>query len=236
MKAFRIVIVLCIVFAFAIVDAFPQADVYKGGTWTMLPYTDPDGNVWGPYSSTQTLKMVTPTGNILITIVTQLDPSDPRIPENGVYKIPSKALYFVNNVYYETLDGEKIYTSDGKAKSVYHVNGQHEVKFEMDNSNFLLDCSGEYIQGTVVQEYKYWNSNLHMDLYGFFLGVNSGLDYSITGGCNVRIESMGKTITVPLVIKMAGKVVANADLTYYIEIDSNGEITGEQLDYVIRCR
>lgn len=235
MKAFKTVVVLAMVLGFAIFDAFPQADVYKGEKWIMLEYTDPDGNIWGPYESTQTLKVVTPSGNIIITIVTQLDPDDPRIPENGVYKIPSRASYYVNGVHYLTLDGEKIYTSDGKAKSVYHVNGQEEVKFEMENTTFFWECSNEYIQGTIVQEYKYWNCNLQIDMHGFFFGVESGLDYSLTGGCNSRFESAG-TITVPLIMKMAGKVVAYGDLTYYLEIDPSGEITGQQTGYVVRCR
>ena len=172
----------------------------------------------------------------MIKIETQLDPNDPRIPENGVNKIPSVAYYYVNDVYYQTLDGEKLYHSDGKALSVYHVNGQREVNFELETySRFFLDCTSEFIQGSVVQEYIDWNYNVHMDFYGFYLGEVSGLDYSMRGGCNERIESEGKIVTVPLVLKRGDKIVAIGDIKYYIERDSNGEIVGEQIGYDIKC-
>jgi hypothetical protein len=62
----------------------------------MLLYTAPDGTNWGPYYSTETLKVSTPSENLMITTIFQLNMDDPRVPENGVNKIPSIAYYYNN--------------------------------------------------------------------------------------------------------------------------------------------
>ena len=127
MKTIKKIALLFIIIVVAANSANSQADVYRGDLWIMTVYTAPDGGTWGPYYSTETQRVSTPSGNIVITTTFQLDLNDPRVPENGVYKMPSVAHYYNNGEYYETLDGEKLFYADGKTNSVYHVNGQKET-------------------------------------------------------------------------------------------------------------
>jgi hypothetical protein len=225
MKAIKVLFILLVILGSADNCAKAQADVYKGGLWMMTLYTAPDGNTYGPYYSRETLRVSTPSGNIMITTLFLLDIDDPRVPENGVNKIPSIAYYYNKGEYYETLDGEKIITADGMAKSVYHVNGQQEIAVLKDDGCMPLPCTNEIACGSAVKEIKYWNGNFHMNFYGAYIGAISGFHYSISGICNERIQYPGKIINVPLVVKMEGKVILIVYMSWGVNIDSNGEIT-----------
>ena len=218
MKTLKMFIVLCIMLVFNMNEAKPQAIVFKGGTW-----------YWGPYTSTETLRIDAPSGNNLITTIFQLALNDPRVPATGVNKIPVSAQYWDNGELCHTLDGEVIITSDGKAKAVFHVNGQHETIVITDNTcmPFYSFCKNtpETVCGDSAKEIEYWNGNFHMKAYGAFIGQTTGFHYSWTGICNERIEYPGGIIAVPLLVKMENEVIAVIYYYWYVIIDINGEIT-----------
>jgi hypothetical protein len=228
MKTIKRLALLFIICGFAANNAKSQADVYRGGLWMMTIYTAPDGGTWGPYYSTETQRVFTPSGSIMITTTFQLDLDDPRVPENGVYKMPSVASYYEDGEGYQTLDGEKLYTADGKTKAVYHVNGQQEKLVFTDNTCMPFnDCTNtpEIVCGDAVKEIQYWNGNFHMKFYGAFIGQTTGFHYSWTGICNERIKYPGGIITVPLLLKRENEIIAVVYYNWGVTIGSNGEIT-----------
>ena len=63
-----------------------------------------------------------------------------------------------------------------------------------------------------------------MNFYGAYIGVNSGFHYSISGICKEKIQYPGKIITVPLTVKMEGKVIALINFNWGVIIDLNGKV------------
>lgn len=224
MKTLKVFAVLIVIIGFASGKVQAQADIYKGETWIMLPYYAPDGTKYGPYYSTETLRVSAASGNIIITVVFQLDLTDPRVPDNGVNKMPSIAYYYNNGDYYETLDGERIITADGRSKSVYHVNGQYQPVVFKDDGWMFFPCTGELLYGTAIKEIKYWNNNIHLNFYGAYIGASTGFHYSISGIYNGRIQPPGEIISVPLQVKMEDHIVALININWNVIIDSNGQV------------
>ena len=110
MKIARFLIALCLVSGFAVHAARPQAVVLKGETF-----------YWGSYETTQSQVVMSSSGNFLIKVTFQLNPDDERIPLKGSYKMPATALFFYNELY--ELEGEMIFTPDGKAIAIFHLKG-----------------------------------------------------------------------------------------------------------------
>ena len=91
---------------------------------------------------------------------------------------------------------------------------------------FPFPCTNnnEVICGSAIKEIEYWNDNFHMNFYGAYIGVNSGFHYSISGICKEKIQYPGKIITVPLTVKMEGKVDALINFNWGVIIDLNGKV------------
>jgi hypothetical protein len=104
-----------------------------------------------------------------------------------------------------------IITADGKSKAVYHVNGRQEpIVLKDDGCIPYTPCTGEEICGRATKEIRYWNTNFH---------------YSITGFYNERIQFPGeKIITVPLRVKMEDRVIAVFYIDYKVKIDITSKV------------
>ncbi len=230
MKAIRIFFMLIIIgFASDEVRAQGyQADVfYVSGSWQLSEcvITTPEGTFrYGPYNAIESHALPTPSGNGIISVTFQLDMGDPRVPENGENKMASIVHYFYSGKNFEVLDGEMIITADGRSKAVYHINGQPDpVVLKDDGCMPNNPCTGEELCGRATKEISYWNSNFHMNFYGSYIGSASGYHYSITGSYNERIQFPGRTITVPLTVKIEDHMIAVFYVNYSVVINSNGE-------------
>lgn len=232
MKSSKIFVGLLIILGFSMNTVKPQAIVVKGRTWILEAYETAQGT-WGPYYSTETSTLYTPSGNRKITTIFQLAMDDPRVPENGINKIP--AIAYLPG--YPPVAGEKIITSDGRAMSVFIVDGQPKIKmFNAGGGCPYFNCTGEQICGEIIAKTQYWNNNFHMELYGAFVGQISGFHYSTNGICNERINYPGKAITVPMIVKMENKIVAVVYMDYEVTIDDDGVFDLEQTGGTLECR
>jgi hypothetical protein len=116
MKKLKVAVLMCIFSLFALCTIQAQAEVLKGGTW-----------YWGAYSTDNSQIVETPSGNLLIKLVWQLNEDDPRVPEKGVNKISVNAIYYFDGVWVYPKDMKMIITADGKGVSIYHINGAGSV-------------------------------------------------------------------------------------------------------------
>jgi hypothetical protein len=116
MKKLKVTVLMCIISFFALTTIQAQADVFKGGTW-----------YWGAYTTDNSLIVETPSGNLLIKLVWQLNEDDLRVPEKGVNKIAVTASYNFDGTWVSPMDMKMIITSDGKGVSIYHINGAGDI-------------------------------------------------------------------------------------------------------------
>jgi len=108
MKIIKFFLILCLVSGLSIQAARSQAVVLKGETF-----------YWGYYESLQSQVVMSPSGNILIKMLFQLDPLDSRIPARGSSELHLKVFFFFNGGY--ELEGEMTIHSDGKAVALFHL-------------------------------------------------------------------------------------------------------------------
>ena len=116
MKKLKVIGLMCIISFFALITIQAQADVFKGMTW-----------YWMGYSTDNTLVVETPSGNLLIKLVWQLDENDSNVPEKGVNKIEISAMYNFDGNWVYPKDMKMIITADGKGISIFHVNGAGDI-------------------------------------------------------------------------------------------------------------
>jgi hypothetical protein len=119
MKPLKIVVVLCFVFGFAMNDAQAQAIVIHDQTRVLR-------TGYSPYIPIDSYAVLTPSGNLLISVTYQLDLEDPLVPDKGVIKVPvwggtggNDWIWSWDGMRYAFADAEMIVTSNGKAKIVY---------------------------------------------------------------------------------------------------------------------
>jgi hypothetical protein len=119
MKPLKFLVVLCFVFGFAMNNTQAQAFVIHDQTRVL--WTD-----YGPYLPMDSYAVLTPSGNLLISVTYQLDLEDPLVPDKGVNKVPvwggtggNDWIWSWNGMRYAFTDAEMIVNSNGKAKIVY---------------------------------------------------------------------------------------------------------------------
>lgn len=130
MKKFDLVLLLFLIAGlFTANQADAQALVLHGETHTLM---DPDGNV---YESTETLELVTPSGNVLV---------------KETFRLPPEMFEWITGVWvfgpltnFTTIDGVEYYLEDwkahfyrsGKVVVILHLNGSGNVTPGNGNAN-----------------------------------------------------------------------------------------------------